>query len=98
MPTARLRAMNVAIAAATQWLFNFVMARTVLTMQKTMGRAGYGMFFMFAAFDVAMGLFVWFCVPETKGISLERMDDLFGDAEAAKSIEGGEVDRAVSAR
>lgn len=58
IPTARLRAMNVALAAAVQWLFNFVMARSewrtaaastsadvgraaVLTMQSTMGKAGY---------------------------------------------------------
>lgn len=41
IPTARLRALNVAIGAATQWLFNFIIARTVLTMQKTMGPAGY---------------------------------------------------------
>jgi hypothetical protein len=27
-----------------------------------------------------MGVFVWFFIPETKGISLERMDDLFGIA------------------
>lgn len=41
IPTARLRATNVAIAAGTQWLFNFVVARSVLTMQATMGTAGY---------------------------------------------------------
>ena len=57
IPTARLRALNVAIGAATQWLFNFVIARSklfliqscalvnglvaVLTMQETMGQAGY---------------------------------------------------------
>jgi hypothetical protein len=28
IPSARLRAMNVAQAAATQWLFNFVVARS----------------------------------------------------------------------
>lgn len=28
IPTARLRAMNVALGAATQWLFNFVVARS----------------------------------------------------------------------
>ncbi|EQK97459.1 quinate permease [Ophiocordyceps sinensis CO18] len=84
IPTARLRAMNVALAAAVQWLFNFVMARTVLTMQNTMGKAGYGMFFMFGAFDMMMGIFVWFCVPETKGISLEKMDELFGMTESLK--------------
>lgn len=41
IPTARLRALNVAIGAATQWLFNFIIARTVLTMKVTMGTAGY---------------------------------------------------------
>lgn len=84
IPTARLRATNVALAAAVQWLFNFVMARTALTMQSTMGRAGYGMFFLFGGFDVLMGIFVWFCVPETKGLSLEKMDELFGVTEWLK--------------
>ncbi|KAJ4249761.1 hypothetical protein NW762_012102 [Fusarium torreyae] len=78
IPTARLRAMNVALGAATQWLFNFVIARTVLTMQGTMGQAGYGMFFMFGSFCTLMGVFVWFFIPETKGLSLEKMDELFG--------------------
>ena len=41
IPTARLRALNVALGAATQWLFNFIIARTVLEMQRTMGTAGY---------------------------------------------------------
>ncbi|KND93422.1 Quinate permease [Tolypocladium ophioglossoides CBS 100239] len=87
IPTARLRAMNVAMAAAVQWLFNFVMARTVLTMQDTMGKAGYGMFFMFGGFDILMGIFVWFCVPETKGLSLEKMDELFSVADTLKKAE-----------
>ncbi|KAH6611359.1 general substrate transporter [Trichoderma cornu-damae] len=87
IPTARIRAMNVAIGAATQWLFNFVCARSVLTMQTTMGKAGYGMFFMFGTFCFTMGIFVWFFVPETKGLSLERMDELFGVAELAKEVD-----------
>ncbi|CAM1508072.1 Fc.00g049200.m01.CDS01 [Cosmosporella sp. VM-42] len=87
IPTARLRATNVAIGAATQWLFNFVIARTVLTMQETMGKAGYGMFFMFGSFCAIMGTFVWFFVPETKGLSLEAMDDLFGVTELGKQLD-----------
>ncbi|KXX78528.1 Quinate permease [Madurella mycetomatis] len=78
IPTARLRALNVAMGAATQWLFNFIIARTVLTMQVTMGTAGYGMFFLFGTFGWIMGIFVWFFIPETKGVSLEKMDELFG--------------------
>lgn len=34
-----------------------------------------------------MGLFVWFFVPETKGLSLESMDDLFGVTELVKQVE-----------
>lgn len=56
-------------------------------MQETMGEAGFGMFFMFGTFDLLMFIFVWFFVPETKGISLEKMDELFGVVDHAKSIE-----------
>lgn len=37
-----------------------------------------GMFFMFGSFCFLMGIFVFFFVPETKGLSLEKMDELFG--------------------
>jgi len=87
IPTARLRALNVAMGAATQWLFNFIIARTVLTMQVTMGTAGYGMFFLFGTFGWIMGIFVWFFIPETKGLSLEKMDELFGVTEMLKKMD-----------
>lgn len=58
----------------------------VLTMQSTMGEAGYGMFFMFGSFDFLMGAFVWFFIPETKGVSLEKMDELFGVIEQNTKI------------
>lgn len=35
-------------------------------------------YFIFGSFCAAMFFFTWFFIPETKGISLERMDDLFG--------------------
>ncbi|KAM3073397.1 hypothetical protein ACMFMG_004703 [Clarireedia jacksonii] len=79
IPTARLRALNVAIAAATQWLFNFVVAKAVPTMLVTVGRAGYGTYFIFGTFCFSMFFFVWFIIPETKGVSLEKMDELFGN-------------------
>ncbi|PQE08951.1 quinate permease protein [Rutstroemia sp. NJR-2017a WRK4] len=79
IPTARLRALNVAVAAATQWLFNFVVAKAVPTMLVTVGRAGYGTYFIFGTFCFSMFFFVWFLIPETKGLSLEKMDELFGN-------------------
>ncbi|KAG7118864.1 Quinate permease like protein [Verticillium longisporum] len=87
IPTARLRALNVALAAATQWLFNFIIARTVLTMQLTMGYKGYGMFFMFGSFSFVMAVIVYFLIPETKGLSLEQMDELFGVNDMVKTMD-----------
>jgi sugar porter (SP) family MFS transporter len=78
IPAARLRSLNVAYAAATQWLFNFVVARAVPTMLVTVGSDGYGTYLIFGSFCFSMFVFVWFFVPETKGISLEHMDALFG--------------------
>lgn len=87
IPAARLRSLNVAIAAATQWLFNFVVARATPNMLATVGRAGYGAFLIYSCFCFSMFFFVWFLIPETKGLSLEKMDDLFGVTELVKRIE-----------
>ncbi|KAJ5224111.1 hypothetical protein N7468_008653 [Penicillium chermesinum] len=78
IPTARLRSLNVALGAATQWLFNFVVARAVPNMLATVGAHGYGTYIIFACFCFSMGVWVWFFIPETKGMALEKMDDLFG--------------------
>jgi len=90
IPTARLRSLNVALAAATQWVFNFVVARAVLAMLITVGKEGFGTYFIFGSFCFSMFMFVWFMIPETKGLSLEKMDDLFGVTELVKNLEANE--------
>ncbi|KAJ4384117.1 hypothetical protein N0V86_000962 [Didymella sp. IMI 355093] len=94
IPAARLRSLNVAIAAATQWLFNFVVARATPNMMVTVGFNGYGTFLIYGTFCFSMFFFVWFLVPETKGLSLEKMDDLFGITELVKNIEADREGRA----
>ncbi|KAF2967974.1 hypothetical protein GQX73_g5615 [Xylaria multiplex] len=88
IPTARLRPLNVALAAATQWLFNFVVARTLPVMLATLGYKGYGTYFIYGSFGVIMLTFVFFFVPETKGISLEHMGELFGEEPVESKIVG----------
>lgn len=80
IPRPRMRPLNVTIGAATQWLFNFVVAKAVPTMLATMGPNGYGTYLIFGCFGASMFVFVWFFIPETKGRSLESMDELFGGA------------------
>ncbi|KAF2876924.1 general substrate transporter [Massariosphaeria phaeospora] len=86
IPAARLRSLNVAIAAATQWLFNFVVARATPNMLATVGSHGYGAFLIYSSFCFSMFFFVWFFIPETKGLSLEKMDDIFGVTELVKNV------------
>ena len=66
IPTARLRGLNVSLGAATQWLFNLVIARSVPNMLVTMGEGGYGTFLLFSCFAFCFFIFVWYFVPETK--------------------------------
>lgn len=86
IPTMRLRSLNIATAACTQWLFNFVIARTTPNMLATLGSDGYGTFFLFGSFSILMFVFAWVFVPETKGMFLEDMDDLFGILELAQRM------------
>lgn len=34
-----------------------------------------------------MGIITWFFVPETKGLALEKMDELFGVTELTKQMD-----------
>lgn len=38
---------------------------------------GYGTFIFFGVFATLSGVWTWFCVPETKGKTLEQMDEVF---------------------
>jgi len=42
-----------------------------------MGKNGYGVFIFFATMMILSVVFVFFLVPETKSVPLERMDRLF---------------------
>ncbi|CAH0045271.1 unnamed protein product [Clonostachys solani] len=65
-------------------------------MQATMGTAGYGMFFMFGSFCVIMTLFTWLFIPETKGLSRERMDEFFDSSTPKADPEiSEELDRSI---
>ncbi|KAL4062673.1 general substrate transporter [Scleroderma citrinum] len=88
----RTRHYGLAIAAATWWLFGFVVLKITPTL---VANLGYNLFFMFAAINMGgmavlsvqvskvatfpvVFIFLFSFLPETKGRSLEEMDITFG--------------------
>ncbi|KAG5653194.1 hypothetical protein H0H81_001822 [Sphagnurus paluster] len=75
----RTRHYGLALASASQWLWNFVVSKVTPQMITNLG---YKIFLMFGTINVAaMGTFAFF-IPETKGRSLEDMDVIFGAVDA----------------
>lgn len=69
-----IRMLCVSLTTADTWLGSFIIARSTPYMISDLG---YGAYFFFASILVAMGIWSFFFVPETKGVSLEEMDALF---------------------
>ncbi|KAK5124608.1 hypothetical protein LTR85_001321 [Meristemomyces frigidus] len=88
----RLRAYGVGLAATTQWLFNFVITKITPV---AINSIGWRTFLMFAIFCLAMSVFVFFFVPETKRRTLEEMDVLFGAVDQETRLHDIEIARAV---
>ncbi|MDO9398373.1 MAG: sugar porter family MFS transporter [Herbiconiux sp.] len=69
----RIRGKALGIAAAAQWLTNFAITETFPALSSFSLAFTYGLYTFFALLSF---VFVFFAVPETKGRSLESMDDL----------------------
>lgn len=74
----RIRSSAMAICTATHWILNLAIARAVPYMVSNLGKGGYGTYFVFASCITLSIPFVYFFVPETKGLSLEEIDVAFG--------------------
>jgi sugar porter (SP) family MFS transporter len=74
MYSQQTRSLGQAFAAANNWFWNFIISRFTPQMFSTMG---YGVYMFFACLMLLSIPFVFFLIPETKGIPLERMDELF---------------------
>ncbi|KAI0466247.1 general substrate transporter [Xylaria cf. heliscus] len=68
------RSLGQASAAASNWLWNFLISRFT---PQLFNALGYAVYFFFASLMALSLIFVFFLVPETKGVPLEAMDRLF---------------------
>ena len=69
----RIRAKALGVAAAAQWIANFAVTLTFPPLADVSLVLTYGLYAVFALVSL---LFVFFLVPETKGVSLEDMGGL----------------------
>ncbi|OOO10630.1 sugar transporter [Aspergillus oryzae] len=94
--SSRTREVGVAVGAASQWLFNFMMSQIT---PHAITNIGWRMFLMFAIFNYAIIVYSWFFLKETSNHSLEEMQAVFGGGdppkEASLAGEKGEIDATV---
>lgn len=84
-----IRAAGSAIATTACWVANLVISVAYLSQLNTLGAPGtYGLYFGFVAIGY---IFVVFCYPESKGLSLEEVnsiwDEGFGIKKAHRMLE-----------
>ncbi|GFF24244.1 probable glucose transporter rco-3 [Aspergillus udagawae] len=79
-----MRAKGVSIGGSSNWLNNFAVG---LSTSPFIAASDYGTFIFFGVVTTIGVLYVWFLVPETKGRTLEEMDELFGSESIAAEDE-----------
>ncbi|GJM95566.1 hypothetical protein PR202_ga12320 [Eleusine coracana subsp. coracana] len=77
----RLRAQGTGVGTTLNRMLSAVVGMTFISMYKAVGMAGS--FYIFAAFSAVAWVFVYACLPETKGKSLE-MEAVFDDSAGRK--------------
>ncbi|KAE9383115.1 general substrate transporter [Gymnopus androsaceus JB14] len=71
-----VRGKGLSIAASSNWMNNFIVGEAFG--KGYLIREGFGTFVFFGVFSLMGGLFIMFFVPETKGVTLEEMEEVFG--------------------
>ena len=77
------RAYGIALGASANWMSNFIVGQITPDMLESLK---YGTFIFFGLMTFGGGIFIWSYVPETKRLTLEEMDTLFGSVGVAEAV------------
>jgi MFS family permease len=82
----RVRSKGVALSTASNWLWNFIIAFcTPYLVDQDQANLGTKVFFIWGGTCILCALFAYFCVYETKGLSLEEVDRMMAETTARMS-------------
>ncbi|KAH7232480.1 general substrate transporter [Fusarium solani] len=79
-----VRSKGVALSTATNWISNFVVGVATPPMLESIG---FGTYVFYAFWCLLAVVWAYYLVPETKGKSLEEMDEVFGDTSGREEKE-----------
>ncbi|QKX63915.1 uncharacterized protein TRUGW13939_11087 [Talaromyces rugulosus] len=74
-----IRSKAISITTSATWMCNFIIG---LVTPDMLSSISWGTYIFFAAFCLLAFAFTFFCIPETRGKTLEDMDLIFGDTAA----------------
>eukprot|EP00753_Platysulcus_tardus_P019393 PLAT7140.1.p1 GENE.PLAT7140.1~~PLAT7140.1.p1 ORF type:complete len:251 (-),score=109.33 PLAT7140.1:40-792(-) len=80
----RTRGITSSIATATNWLSAFIVGQTFLSLQTALSAAGA--FLIFIVVCLLGIIYVTLRMPETKGLTLEQVGDLFAEDSGSKRL------------
>ncbi|KAI2604083.1 general substrate transporter [Hypoxylon fragiforme] len=76
------RPYGTSLGASSNWMNNFIVGQVTPTM---LNKIGYGTYILFGLLTFMGAGFVWWFVPETKRLTLEEMDVIFGSEGTAQA-------------
>ncbi|KAI0099992.1 general substrate transporter [Hypoxylon sp. NC0597] len=76
------RPYGTSLGASSNWMNNFIVGQVTPIM---LNQIGYGTYILFGLLTFMGAGFIWFFVPETKRLTLEEMDVIFGSEGAAQA-------------
>jgi len=76
------RPYGIALGASSNWMNNFIVGQVTPDM---LSGIGYGTYIIFGLLTYMGAAFIWFFVPETKRLTLEEMDIVFGSVGTAQA-------------
>ncbi|KAI1424944.1 sugar transporter [Xylaria sp. FL1777] len=76
------RPYGVALGASSNWANNFIVGQVT---PELLNKVGYGTYILFGLLTFLGAGFIWFFVPETKRLTLEEMDVIFGSEGTAQA-------------